>query len=514
MKPTGMTMDESQQGPELIFGLVGAVGTDLSAVVKMLKKHLRTLNYQSVELRLSKLLSECPRFSTLNTHSSLPEDERIDALMNAGDALRKSLKKGDAVARLAIGAIREHRKQACESKKLLNRTAFILNSLKHPDEIETLRRIYGDGFIPIAVYAPKHIRIEKLSAKIAKSRHRFKKENYKDDAERLVNKDEKEVGDDFGQNVRDAFPLADVFVSQQSELYPQISRFLDLLFGSPFITPTVCEYGMFHAKAAAARSADLSRQVGSVITTDDGEMIAAGCNEVPKAGGGSVWENLVHPEKDYRDYKLGQDASAVMKQEIVSEIIGELRKANWLAKELSTREPQELATEALSKGGFLRECRVASIIEYGRIVHAEMSAISDAARRGLTVKDATLFCTTFPCHMCARHIIASGIRRVVYIEPYPKSMAKDLYGKSLRVDDDQDADEDAVSFEPFMGVAPKRYLDLFGMRRRKDDSGYVISWSAEESMPQIKHVFPTYVDIEITYVDELSGHIDTQEGGE
>ena len=41
--------------------------------------------------------------------------------------------------------------------------------------------------------------------------------------------------------------------------------------------------------------------------------------------------------------------------------------------------------------------RVASIIEFGKIVHAEMSAITDAARRGLSVKDATLYCTTFPC---------------------------------------------------------------------------------------------------------------------
>lgn len=57
-------------------------------------------------------------------------------------------------------------------------------------------------------------------------------------------------------------------------------------------------------------------------------------------------------------------------------------------------------------------------------MHAEMFAITDAARRGLSVRDATLYCTTFPCHMCARHIIASGIRKVVYIEPYPKSMAK------------------------------------------------------------------------------------------
>jgi deoxycytidylate deaminase len=41
------------------------------------------------------------------------------------------------------------------------------------------------------------------------------------------------------------------------------------------------------------------------------------------------------------------------------------------------------------------------ILEFGRVIHAEMSAISDAARLGRATKDATLFCTTFPCHICA-----------------------------------------------------------------------------------------------------------------
>src|SRR5690349_8629760 len=48
-------------------------------------------------------------------------------------------------------------------------------------------------------------------------------------------------------------------------------------------------------------------------------------------------------------------------------------------------------------------------------------------------KGATLFCTTFPCHMCARLIIASGVKAVVLIEPYPKSKTHDLYSDSVEV---------------------------------------------------------------------------------
>ena len=52
--------------------------------------------------------------------------------------------------------------------------------------------------------------------------------------------------------------------------------------------------------------------------------------------------------------------------------------------------------------GSLRE-----LTEYGRAVHAEMDALLDAARRGVAVQGATLYVSTFPCHSCARHVIAA-----------------------------------------------------------------------------------------------------------
>jgi deoxycytidylate deaminase len=73
-------------------------------------------------------------------------------------------------------------------------------------------------------------------------------------------------------------------------------------------------------------------------------------------------------------------------------------------------------------------------LEYGRIVHAEMSAISDAARNGRAIKDTVLYSTTFPCHMCAKHIVAAGIAKVIFLEPYPKSLASDLHSDSIEIE--------------------------------------------------------------------------------
>ena len=50
---------------------------------------------------------------------------------------------------------------------------------------------------------------------------------------------------------------------------------------------------------------------------------------------------------------------------------------------------------------------------YDLIEHAERSAIYDAARRGVALNGASLYCTRFPCAHCARAIVGSGIARLI-----------------------------------------------------------------------------------------------------
>lgn len=120
-----------------------------------------------------------------------------------------------------------------------------------------------------------------------------------------------------------------------------------------------------------------------------------------------------------------------------------------------------------------RNMRLKNLIEFGRVVHAEMNAIVDAARRGISIHRATLYCTTFPCHMCARHVIAGGLTRVVFIEPYPKSLAMEIYGDIVS----ETETPDKVFFEPFYGIAPNFFMKAFRMRPRKGPDGEALSWS-------------------------------------
>ena len=59
-------------------------------------------------------------------------------------------------------------------------------------------------------------------------------------------------------------------------------------------------------------------------------------------------------------------------------------------------------------------------------IHAEQNCLSFAAKNGVSTKDCTLYITTAPCVNCAKIIIASGIKKVIYNEIY-----KNDYGLKL-----------------------------------------------------------------------------------
>lgn len=487
----------SDDYPELFFALVGPVGTDLNKIQNILVAELKKVDYSTTEIKLSKLIASTSVGKDIKTSPPEFEDDRINQFMDAGDSFRKLKIDGNSVVRLGISTILSNRPKLGGRQQLIPQKAYILNSLKHPSEVATLRSLYGDALFIISVYEPKIKRKENLAKSIMNSRKERDHKQYYDSAIKLIERDEKEADNKLGQNVHDTFPMGDIFIDaarKDEDLNNQINRFIELLFGNPFITPTTDEHGMYHAFSIALRSSDLSRQVGALITSQEGEFLVSGCNEVPKSGGNSIWEGPKYNiEIDYRDFREGFDSNARIKDEIFNEIFERLKSHGWLSEDKQSLSDKELTKLALmkeasssEKAGPLYGVRASSLLEFGRMVHAEMSAITEAARRGISIKGMQLYCTTFPCHMCARHIIASGINKIVYIEPYPKSMTKELYKKTVNVDHDNEHDSDAVVFYSFVGISPSRYMHFFKMKnKRKDSNGSVLEWTQRNAKPII-----------------------------
>jgi deoxycytidylate deaminase len=262
------------------------------------------------------------------------------------------------------------------------------------------------------------------------------------------------------------------------------------MFGNPHLTPTFDEFAMFMAFASSLRSADLSRQIGAVIAKDN-EIISTGANDCPKFGGGLYWPEL-DPETskivdtdDGRDYMRGHDSNKREKNRIIDDIISQLG--------------DDIDKDAVRRA--IKASRLRDITEYGRVVHAEMEALLTCSRNNVSCRGGTLYTMTFPCHNCAKHIIAAGVKRVIYIEPYPKSKAAEFHSDSVTLGFSDT--EKTVHFEPFVGVGPRRFFDLFSMKlgsgytlKRKRDDGQILPWQPEDRALRMQLLPCSYLDLE------------------
>ncbi|WP_177200215.1 anti-phage dCTP deaminase [Sphingomonas rubra] len=517
--------------PELIFGVAGPVGVDMEAIVTALSESLHSVEYKAVNIRLTDEIAEVPSnakkpirrdyYSTLNykmDHTSeicRDNDDPAWAIRYAIDAIRRE--RGDLQSHILFDDdvnVEAPFADIAKEDKVLHKVAFIIRQIKRPEEVKLLRSVYGKQFIFVSAYGPVEERTKVVFDKIKQTLPiTTKSSKVTSFAEALINKDASEDADDYGQHLRDAFHLADVFIDGMAAapMRLKIDRFINALFGLNELAPTKAEFGMYAAKGASLRSTDLSRQVGAAIFTSDGEMLVQGCNEVPRAFGGTYWDT---EEPDNRDVKLGSDPNDVLKKDVLRDVLERLEQAKMLsdkARKLGkssgklidalTKKP---AADAVDDGsGCLHGALISDLTEFGRVVHAEMNCICDAARKGVSLKGAILYCTTFPCHNCTKHILASGIAKVFYMEPYPKSRAKELHHNEIEI---EKSSATKVSFMPFLGISPYRYRDIFEKSKRKS-GGVAQRWYYESPSPMIDVLVPNYTRLELFAVSKLFGSV-------
>lgn len=496
-----MLVQHSNPDSELVLGLVAATGTDLKLFEKALSNVLKSFDYKPNVIKLIDAVNDNRINEQLGiTIDKRSEYDRLDSSMKAGNKIREVTGHSDFFSRWAVTAIAQERdyKDSKQDRKF-SRTAHILHSLKRPEEAKRLRAIYTSGFYLVGVFCDAEQRIHSLRDRGMSL----------EEARKLIERDQNEQ-EVFGQRTRDTFHLADVFINLNlfdfDQTKREIERFLDLIFGCPFITPTQDEHSMFLAFASSLRSASLARQVGAVIASANGELIATGANDTPRAGGGQYRPGA--PDK--RDHIYGIDSNTKKRNEIIVDVVKRFTNDNSLGF-------QELLDLGLEK---LKGSSLLDITEFARDVHAEMEAISSCARVGVSTQDATLYTTTFPCHNCAKHIIAAGIKRVVYVEPYPKSLAEELHGDAIVAGRQSDLIASGkVWFEPFIGVGPRRYFDLFSLSisdgyeiERKNKDGKKVEWERAEAKLRTPLLPTSYFEREILSLYNLSELITTNQG--
>jgi len=90
--------------------------------------------------------------------------------------------------------------------------------------------------------------------------------------------------------------------------------------------------------------------------------------------------------------------------------------------------------------GFLPGCQHKSIICDGHeqaTVHAEQNAISDCAKRGVSCNSCTAYITHYPCIICCRILLASGITKIKYINNYHNNELVKYFTEMINVSIEQ-----------------------------------------------------------------------------
>jgi deoxycytidylate deaminase len=485
---------------ELVIALVGPVGSGVSTAAQFLSEILsQHFRYDVAPIiKVSSIIRNEARRVQSSPISLKPINAYIQEMQDAGNKLRKKF-GNNYLAEKAVEQIAKYRTSrggyTANGTMLPGRRAYIIDAIKNLEELVLLRQIYRETLCVFGIFAPDQIRKRRLIDDGAEEK----------DVQAVVDRDQGEVLT-FGQMTRKIFVQSDFFIcndQKREEMKLRLHRFLELIFNSQIHTPTKDEAAMYEATAAMVGSACMSRQVGASIISRTGELISVGWNDVPKFGGGLyiendqyVWDDVKRniQDKDHRCYKWSNKIchNEVRRTKIVEGIVRRIVNSGFAPP----------ASSDLEVRNALAGTEVDDLTEFSRSIHAEMEAILAVAREGRhSLVGATMYTTTYPCHNCARHIVAAGISSVIYIEPYRKSLAIALHHDSITEDPD---DKTRVVFRQYDGIAPQHYLTLFRAKSERKADGKYYPPKPESALPRFRVPLDGPVEYESKVIADLS----------
>lgn len=486
-----------RQSNELIIAFCGPIGAGIKSVRLAFEKNLSDFGYKVEHIHISALMDEIDK-QQLRTANSY---DRYIKRQEQGNRLREKY-SSQILAEAAIyemAKIKQRAKLPTQQEARFNgKYVYLIDQLKNPAEVELLRLVYQHNFYLVGVVRNETERKRNLRDEDITPQH----------IDDLIHRDRKSGGNS-GQQVEKTILDADFFIrnnqSHAAQLDTKVARFLGLIHGKNGLTPTLHEKGMFNAFCASLQSACLSRQVGAAIADVNGNILSTGRNDVPRSGGGLY--TFEDENKDYRCvHKGGKCYNDLHKIKIKDKIEEQIRlKINSITNkgeggdENTSKTLNENFTEEFINSltnDIYNNSPVKSLIEYSRAIHAEMDAITTLARTGeASTLNKIMYTTTYPCHNCARHIVAAGINKVYYIEPYEKSLALDLHDDSIS--DINVSDTTKVNFIQFEGISPRRYTKFFfSTADRKDNQGSALKFTTKYNNHVDIQFLDSYQEIE------------------
>lgn len=145
---------------ELVIGIIKTAGTDISHVIQNIEDRLKCFDYKVKKIKVSsEILSEFCNISDARTRN---EYERLTYYMDLGNEIRSKTGDYSVLMKGVVSKIlldRENIKIPSPRKRI----AYIIDSIKHPEEVSFMRKTYGVGFHLIGVTSIRKRRIEYLT---------------------------------------------------------------------------------------------------------------------------------------------------------------------------------------------------------------------------------------------------------------------------------------------------------------------------------------------------------------
>ncbi len=503
---------EKQKRPEIeiILGVVAPIGCNKEDFFKLLESAFELKGYKFVPINAVELLKITP---SLSSH---PKSLQYFAKMQICSELR-TRNKGILLLPVVEKIVKKRKEQSDSDKQQDKKckVVYLIDQLKNTTEYKVLSHIYGLNYIQISLFSNYDRRngfLEKafkndggrlkalsdktlvincegidLRKSIPVKIENYRKEILPDASSALINKDFADITEEFkendaGQEVSKLFHKSHYFFNLDegigsTKLENEIKKFVDLIEGEYRQYPTQDEFGMNLASQAKFRSNfPGDRQIGAAILSENGEVISVASIRAPSSSANPTYEDEIKIKLGYK------------------KIYSEVKEWDKFLKETEGNPECSTNKSSISQ---LRKF-VKESLEYHPCTHAEIAAILDAAKLGLSVRDAILYITTFPCHICAKDIITAGIQRVVYLAAYPKSKNKELYPELIILDNAPNRCSNGVPFEAYMGISPKRFSYVYDLDNKPWKNN-----KKEDKKEGKSNIFPPLLKCEIPTYYEL-----------
>lgn len=467
---------------EIIMGIASPIGTNIDHFKERLTDLLKINKILLININVT---DELLGPKSKNKDNDLPKSLKYYLKMQICTHLRDKYTKGILIHSI-VSTIRRERAKI-ETPNKYEAVVYLVDQLKNVSEYKILKHIYGKNYIQISLFSSERIRDETLEKifeednnfdiesennkikdiiknkylieineieehlerggdkfddnKIDDCLRSYRTEILKDASHMLILKDFSETDltlsdKESGQQVADLYHLSNYFINlnlHHKFIDSEINKFIDLLLGKYKEYPTQDEFGMSLAYQASVRSNfPGKRHVGAALISQWGEVISVASVRAPSGSSNTSLYDEQKINTGFEKYKNKIDSwKKFIEEQSNDEKFKEIKKF------------------------------ISNVLDFHPCTHAEIAAVLDAAKLGVSIRNATLYSTTYPCHLCAKDILNAGISEVVYLEAYPKSKNKELYPDLI--DTDPKIVSELIPFKAYIGIGPKAYYYAYSV---------------------------------------------------